>query len=107
MYSHPAIADEIGYEMKTTFWQDFTIADKFGHSAIQDTYKRAFHGWKHDKIYATELCLVLNWKSWQHSVNGVATKTGSLYADLYYKLRNYILDNWKGDKLTYFLETTD
>ena len=33
---------ENGYEMKTTFWQDFSIADAFGEEAIQDTYDRSF-----------------------------------------------------------------
>ena len=31
-----------GYEMMTTSWQDFNIADKFGVAAIKDTYKRAY-----------------------------------------------------------------
>ena len=35
-----------GYESKTTFWEDFTIADYFGKDAIQDTYNRAFKEWK-------------------------------------------------------------
>lgn len=30
-----------GYEPITTFWQDFSIADKFGDKAIADTYRRA------------------------------------------------------------------
>lgn len=33
---------ENGYKMKTTFWNDFTIADCFGIDAIEDTYKRSF-----------------------------------------------------------------
>ena len=37
---------ELGYEVFTTFWDDFTIADSFGISAIKDTYKRAFEEWK-------------------------------------------------------------
>lgn len=108
--AYPPLADLIGYEMKTTFWTDFNIADAFGKNAILDTYKRSFNDWKDDKIYGTELCMVLNWKSWEHSNNGIATEIGSLYADLYYKLRNYILDNWKDsddNKLSYFLRTTD
>lgn len=40
-----------GYEMQTTFWQDFSIADKFGISAIEDTYERAFKEWKDNYIY--------------------------------------------------------
>lgn len=34
-----------GYEFKTTFWIDFTIADQFGLEAVKDTYERAFNEW--------------------------------------------------------------
>lgn len=29
---------ENGYETQTTFWEDFSNADKFGESAIRDTF---------------------------------------------------------------------
>ncbi len=32
-----------GYELKTTFWRDFTIADMFGVEAVEDTFYRAFN----------------------------------------------------------------
>ena len=35
-----------GYELTTTFWQDFSIADCFGVQAIRDTFNRAFEEWK-------------------------------------------------------------
>ena len=37
---------ENGNEVKTTFWEDFSIAERFGVSAIQDTFNRAFKEWK-------------------------------------------------------------
>ena len=37
---------ENGYEVQTTFWEDFSIAERFGLSAIQDTFNRAFKEWK-------------------------------------------------------------
>ena len=37
---------ENGNEVKTTFWEDFSIAERFGLSAIQDTFDRAFKEWK-------------------------------------------------------------
>lgn len=46
-----------GYEPITTFWQDFSIADKFGNNAIADTYRRAKSEWKDNYKYWTELCL--------------------------------------------------
>ena len=57
---------ENGYELQTTFWEDFSIADRFGLSAIQDTFKRAFEEWKNNYKYLTELILVLNHKIWQY-----------------------------------------
>lgn len=94
-----------GYTQKTTFWQDFSIADAFGVNAIKDTYKRAFKAWKTDVIYVTELVMVLNWKSWQHAEKNPTYS--KLYADLFYEARNWCYDNLKGDDLTYFFRTTD
>ena len=37
---------ENGNEVKTTFWEDFSIAERFGLSAIHDTFNRAFKEWK-------------------------------------------------------------
>ncbi len=45
----------IGYQPKTTFWMDFSIADRFGIEAIIDTYERAFVEWHPNHIYLTEL----------------------------------------------------
>lgn len=56
---------EYGYQPKTTFWMDFSIADKFGIAAIKDTYDRAFKEWKTNHVYLTELVMVLNHKIWQ------------------------------------------
>ena len=56
---------ENGYQPKTTFWMDFSIADKFGIAAIKDTYNRAFKEWKTNHVYLTELVMVLNHKIWQ------------------------------------------
>ena len=53
-----------GREPKTTFWQDFCIADMYGLKAIQDTYDRAFAEWKTNTEYITEFAVVLNHKIW-------------------------------------------
>ena len=37
---------ENGNEIKTMFWEDFSIAERFVLSAIQDTFNRAFKEWK-------------------------------------------------------------
>ena len=102
----PSIAQEIGYEMKTTWWGDFTVAELIdGEKGIKDTFNRAWKYWRDDKIYTTELALVLNWKSWYWSEKD--SKLCTLYVELWQKLDEYIMDNWKGDDLKYYLHTTD
>lgn len=95
-----------GYTQQTTFWMDFTIADKFGINAIKDTYRRAIEGWKTNRIYMTELVMILNWKCWVHHDRG-NTALSELYADLYYKARDIAFKTLKGDDLKYFIRTTD
>lgn len=94
------------YEFKTTFWQDFTIADAFGVNAIKDTYKRAFNEWKTDKVYITELVLVLNWKIWEHHEKGDKEMT-EIYDKLWRETDDWCTKNLKGDDLRYYLQTTD
>lgn len=57
---------EVGYDLITTFWEDFSIADKYGIAGVKDTYKRAFNEWKDDYKFFTELTMILNHKIWQH-----------------------------------------
>lgn len=76
------MAEEIGYTPITTFWDDFSIAEKFGEQAIRDTAKRAFNEWHHDIKFLTELVLVLNHKCW--SWNNIREDYVQLYSLLYY-----------------------
>ena len=46
-----ALANEIGYKPITTFWEDFSIAEKFGSRSIEETAERCFKEWKHDYKY--------------------------------------------------------
>lgn len=94
------------YEYKTTFWQDFTIADKFGLSAIQDTFDRAFNEWKSDYVYLTDLVMVLNHKIWEHYEEG-HDEIAKLYNDLWIIADEYAGNNLKGEELTYYFEVTD
>lgn len=94
-----------GYEPKTTFYTDFSIADHFGINAIQDTAKRAFQGWNYDVEYMTELVMVLNWKIWEHyETNKTIAR---VYEALYMKFDQWCVDNFKGDELKYYLTTID
>ena len=94
-----------GYEMTTTFWQDFTIADFFGMAAIRDTYRRAFNEWKDNYIYLTELVIVLNHKIWQH--HETKPHYAEIYNDLWEKADNYACTHLKGEELSHFYRVTD
>lgn len=96
---------DFGYEPKTTFWEDFSIADGFGVDAIKDTFSRAFGEWKDNYVYLTELVMVLNHKIWQHFQSNESF--AKMYQDLYNQADEYACDNLKGDELDYFYKTTD
>ena len=95
-----------GYQTITTFFYDFTIADKFGAKAIKDTYKRAFNEWKDHYEYLTEFVLVLNWKIWEHYENG-NMELAEVYNALWQDADLYACENLKGDELSYFYQMTD
>ena len=94
------------YEFKTTFWMDFTIADRFGLQAVKETFERAFEEWKDNVVYMTELTLVVNWKSWEKFDQGLEDFSEE-YAEMYYKCKDYGYDHFTGDDLRYFWETLD
>ena len=96
---------ENGYEMQSTFWQDFSIADAFGIKAIKDTFKRAFEEWKGSYVYLTELVLVLNHKIWQWYEKN--RDVAIVYNDLWEKADLYAQENLKGKELAHFYEVTD
>lgn len=105
----PAIVDEtmsmIGYEPKTTFWTDFSIADKFGIEAIVDTFNRAFDEWHTNHIYLTELVMVLNHKIWQwYEMNDIIAR---VYDKLWRKADEWAQENLHGEELEYFYNVTD
>lgn len=97
--------DMSGYQPKTTFWQDFSVADVFGEKAIKDTYNRAFNDWKNNAEYITELTLILNWKIWYWKDKNEAY--ARLYDSLWKECDQWCINNLKGDDLSYFLQTTD
>lgn len=97
--------DMCGYELKTTFWEDFSIADFFGIDAVKQTYKRAFEEWKSNYEYLTELVMILNHKSWQYAEKNPALS--QVYVDLFYESQDYGYNNLKDEELSYFIRTLD
>ena len=94
-----------GYEVKTSFYGDFTIAEAFGEKSIRDTYKRCFESWKDDYEYLTELYLVLGNKMWE--LYGVNESLAKVYDELWSNLGCWCDDNFTNDELEYFYKTID
>jgi len=96
-----------GYEPKTTFWDDFTIAENFGREEIEDTASRAFEEWKDNYEFLTELIMVINHKSWEHSRDSLC----NVYVDLFYEYDgraiNYLEETHNEEGLNYFFRTLD
>lgn len=98
-----------GYEPKSTFWDDFNIAEAYGSTAIRDTYNRIMNGWSDNYIYLTELVIVLNWNIWYWNDcrSNQAKEFEDLYCELFEKTDIYCLDHLNGKELQYFLRTVD
>ena len=94
-----------GYTPQTTFWMDFSIADRFGVSAIKDTFERAFNEWKGNYKYLTELVMVLNHKIAQWYARNMPL--AKLYNDAWNIADNYAVNHLQGDELNYFYNVTD
>ena len=99
------IEELTGYKPITTFYMDFSIADKCGINAIKETYQRVFREWKHNYKYITELAMVLNWKIWRWY--GQNEEYAKLYDKLWREIDEWCIDNFKGKELEYYYKTTD
>ena len=98
------IEEMTGYKPISTFYTDFSIADKFGLDAVKETFDRVFKEWRDDVKMGTELAMVMSWKSFEHQNN---SRFCHLYSQLYYKMDNYCCNKYKGEDLKYYLRTTD
>ncbi len=103
------MAEELGYKPITTFWQDFSIADKFGPAAVKDTFKLAFAERKDNYKYLTELVLVLNHKiAYHYSPKKDALNVmANLYNELWEEANNYANLHLEGEEYAYFYAMTD
>lgn len=95
--------NELGYETQTTYFMDFSIAEKFGIEAIRDTYKRALLNTDYKMM--TELVMVLNHKIWfTHEKNPELAKVyDELWRDCEFRCRQTFTDK----ELLYFYQITD
>ena len=94
----------LGYETQTTYFEDFSIAERFGEYAIRDTYRRALLN--KDYKMMTELAMVLNHKIW-FSYDANKMKLAKVYDELWKDCDARCMDTLKGDELSYYISTTD
>lgn len=93
-------------EFNTTFWLDFSIADRFGLEAVKDTFHRAFGEWKGHYKYLTALVVVLNHKIWQHWEAG-RMDYAELYDGLWRQADAYANETLTGQEAYYYWRVTD
>lgn len=101
-----------GYKPITTFWQDFSIVDRFGINGIKSTFIRAFREWKSNYKYLTELSMVLNHKigyfyDHEKPMDARCNRIAALYSELWEQVNDYAYDNLEGDELQYYYRITD
>ena len=100
------IQEMTGYEPKTTFYEDFSIADMFGIPAVKDTYKRGLETAQYmGYVYLTEFVMALNWKIWEHYESN--EPLARVYDDLWRKACEIAVTTLKGNELEYYFSTTD
>lgn len=90
----------------TTFFMDFSIADRFGDDAIKDTFERAFNEWKGGLPLPYRSCNRFESKIWEWYEAGNEPRA-RIYNDMWIKAQNYADENLKGEELRYYLRTTD
>lgn len=82
-----SVMAELGYEVKTTFFSDFSTAEFCsGAEGVRDTYNRAWASWQTNYEYLTELVMVLNHKIWEHYKTN--KPLASVYDELWRKADN-------------------
>ena len=114
-----------GYKPKTTFWQDFSIAERFdfltgSDGSINDTFQRAFKEWRNNHVYLTEMVMVLNhklgiWYSTAQKAHNEGQARLAECAEFLYKayLKAYETayewgcEHLRGEKLKYFYDVLD
>lgn len=90
----------------STFFADFCVACVYGEKAIQDTYNRAFNGWKSNVKMFTELAGALNHQLWfwyEHEIEEYVT----LFDKLWEEANTYGCDHFKAEDLKHFTMVLD
>ena len=120
------VKSETGYKPLTTFWTDFSIAERaaeFGENpidAIRMTFTAIIDSCRKNYKFMTELSMVLNHKIWEHNALKKAAKDKgdekaykvheileSEYNGAWMAVDNWCAEHLKGDALRYYYDITD
>ena len=99
-------ADECGYERKTTFFSDLSIAEWYGADSVRDTYKNVMRSWLGNVVYFTEFVMCLNWKIWEQNARG-NEELAKVYDELWREADELVCNTYKGEDADYYYRTTD
>ena len=100
------MAKDINYQPKTNFWDMFTEVEP-KEEKIKQLAETLFKKYENDYKALTELVMVINHKSWEHSNHN--TVLSILYSNLYYKydqMAMKVLDKNK-ETIEYYFKTLD
>lgn len=86
------------------FWQDFTIAERYGEKAIKETYERCKE-WKDNPEYWGALVLTLNHKIWAYYETDV--KLAEIYNGLWEEAQDWGYGHFKGKDMEVFFHIID
>lgn len=92
--------------MKSTFIQDFNIANRFGASAVKGTYRRSTY-WVDDPEMWAEMCITLNQNIWNlYQTNEPLAR---VYNDLWQEAMELGRVTYEGDeaRASTFYQLTD
>lgn len=95
---------ENGYERKTTFFADLSIAELHGGNMVCRTFRKIVKEWGKNVVYFTEFVMCLNHKIWQHYYQGNIDMARE-YDDLWRKAARMAEDNFDGKELDYYRTT--
>ena len=99
-------------ERKTTFLEEFFIANAFGANAIECAFDRAFEECERNIVYIAELACVVNywcWKCWEQNDRKYEERS-SLYQKYFYQLKDYVYADdspFTEEEQSYFFDMID
>ena len=97
---------ETGYERKTTFFSDLSIAEWYGIKEVEDTISRVVKNWFDNVEMFTEFVMCVNHKSWEH-YQRENFELSKFYSEKFYELQNMVYENWDSEAQQYYYQITD